>query len=70
MGSFKETHRILLKSYATSSSRSITLVKVIGCLTANLLQLQTVVILLNLTFGVNLAIKWQNKCSREGYRWR
>lgn len=68
MRSFKETHGVLLKSYTTRSSSS-TLVKVTGCLTTVLLQLQTPVIVLDLAFGVSFAVKWQNRCSREGYRW-
>lgn len=68
MRSFKETHGVLLKSYTTRSSSS-TLVKVTGCLTTILLQLQTAVIVLDLAFGVSFAAKWQNRCSREGYRW-
>lgn len=65
MRSFKETHGVLLKSYTTRSSSS-TLVKVTGCLTTILLQLQTAVIVLDLAFGVSFAAKWQNRCSREG----
>lgn len=66
MRSFKETHGVLLKSYTTRSSSSSTLVKVTGCLTTILLQLQTAVIVLDLAFGVSFAAKWQNRCSREG----